>query len=138
VKARSVRLGSNEFLDCEILIALGDRSLLAFDIEAGKLLASLDVPSPPATAQVLVDKNRTPGADISLSGGDQQVTLVLGPHAILRARLLSPDSIEVDELDLRPLGLAIFADDAGLAFGRSIVADNTFVGARVGVQIGGT
>lgn len=123
-------------MDCEVPIALGERPLLSFNIEDGKLFVSVDVPAPPARSALLVRDNRVEGATAAASATAGLVTLSVGGETLLRAALASPDTVHVEELDLRPLGLAIVAGRSNLRLGASLLADNTFVGARVGVQLG--
>ena len=53
---------------------------------------------------------------------------------ILSARQISEDEAEVDQVDMRPLGLNIFGDKNGLKVGGMSLSGNTFSG--VGVMLG--
>lgn len=60
-----------------------------------------------------------------LSDGDF-LTVSLGGDILVRVKVLSPDSAEVDKLDLRPVGMNLFGDSHQLQVGGMTLSSNTF------------
>jgi hypothetical protein len=135
MKVTRVRMGSNEFIECEAPLALGDKAMLAFSVEGGALRVLLDVPAPPARTAVSVRDNHAAGKDVNVRVDGNRVTIHVGDRAVLSASLVGSDEVDVAEFDLRPIGVDISATSMELQVGRAVVAGNSFIGARFGMRI---
>ncbi|MGH6917374.1 MAG: hypothetical protein ACREJ0_06680 [Geminicoccaceae bacterium] len=61
-----------------------------------------------------------------------QVSIKLNKaHELLRVYKMNEDKAEIDALDLRPLGFDIHRDKGGLHVGRTVLAQNLFVGGTI-------
>ena len=134
--ASRVLLGTNVFVNSEAPIAFDDQPLVAFDIEDGRLLATLHVPRPPASVAVYLEANNVREGGVDLRDEGREVSVSLGGKALLTADLAEDGTVSVSVFDLRPIGLAIFSSPAELRIGGSVLSGNSFVGARYGVQLG--
>jgi hypothetical protein len=133
---RSVMLGSNEFLGCEVILAVGDDALLAFDIVGGDLYVDVTLRVPPATEEVVVRRNEVEIGDAVILVDAGRITLSVRGRVLIVAQLIAADAVRVEALDLLGLGLAVTSDPSSLRLGSAVLAGNSFVGARVGVQLG--
>jgi len=113
----SVGRPATGFLDCETPLALGDRPVLAFAVEQGALLVTLELDSPPATVPLHVQGNRTAESEVLVSVSAGQVVVALQGKKLLCARLKEPGLVDVEVLDLRAAEVGIFTAPDGLHLG---------------------
>lgn len=124
-----VTLGGNVLIDCPTLLAFKGQPIVRvttnpFDLE---LKLPDDLPGP--RDQALPQKVRTEHSD---------AVVILGPgdHAVAIAILLSPSTQEVYlRLDLRPVGINIFDDQAGLHVGSNLFVGNTVERSEVAINL---
>ena len=134
-------IGRNQIWTCEAPLAIaGKRMLFVTRGEGGDLLVNLEVPSPPAQTALRISGNRSVDPTIHVAvtneGGVRETRVVFGATPILRVRLLANDVVEIQELDLRPLGLDVVASPQSLKIAGSVMSGNSISGAGFGINIG--
>lgn len=145
---QTVVMGSNTFIACHSLLSLHNAYLLRLswghDQPPNMVtpLASLCVPTPPASALIHVEDNVVGTSTVGFLPGVEinpgRVAIVLQGQTLLEVRTLGHDRVEVSHLDLRPLGLAITADSGALWLGGSCFMGNTFGAGGTGINFGET
>lgn len=129
----TVRLGQNLFVDCHTLIAWNDRAILRAEGGLENLL--LDTTGlGEGTKAVRVAEGAASGADVRVIASDVTRTIVVADEALLFATAIGPDTVHI-KLDLRPLGLNIFDDVAGLHVGKNLIAHNSFTGSQIAIRL---
>ena len=133
----SVLMGLNRFENCQTLIAWGEHPVLR--AEAGLSSLKLDTTGmgEKIRAVSVEGQSITVGKDIfSLIASNVGTTVLFrGNLAILVATQIDEHTLHI-KLDLRPLGLNIFDDVAGLHVGRAVMANNSFNGFKAGIRLG--
>ena len=130
-----IELGGNVFEECETPISIGENHL--FDISPranGTIVVSLDVPSPPAAIRILVRENLVQEGAVEVRSDLVSLSLLLRITLVLHVRR-QPEATFVVDLDLRPAGLSIFTDEAGLHLGTALLARNHIRGCKVGIRL---
>jgi len=84
----------------------------------------------------LVENNVAWTKSVDLQIRQDRTTAAIGAVILVDARKLPDGTAEVTEVDLRPLGLKIHGDAAGLVVGTNQLVDNFFEGTGVMVGIG--
>ena len=130
----SVLMGLNRFENCRTLIAWGERPVLR--VEAGLSSLQLDTTGLGEKIRGVRVEGQivAVGDDCHLIASDEGTTLLVGDQAILFATRIDEHTLHI-KLDLRPLGLNIFDDIAGLHVGRNVMASNSFTGCQVGIRL---
>ena len=125
-----VTLGGNVLIDCPTLLAFKGQPVVRVTTNPFDLQLNVpdDLPSP--RTQVLPEKVRTEHLDAV-------VFFSPGNYAVAIAILLSPSTQEVYlRLDLRPLGINIFDDQAGLHVGNNVLVGNIVERSEVAINLG--
>jgi len=122
-----VILGGNLFVNCPTLIAY--RGVPTLRVMLNPLRIDLNIPpnlpgapNPAILRHVLTDRSEA----------------IFGPgdYAIATATLLDPPTETVHlGLDLRPIGINIYVDPAGLHVGNNVFAANVVEGAAVAINL---
>jgi hypothetical protein len=129
--------GSNSLRNCVALLSWKDEIVLS--ISGSPLRIDLRTPSSSnAKAKLRVDQNRV----VESEPGDTKVVETTHAVAILKngIPILMAQDAGNDEItlhtDLRPLGMNIFDDAAGLHIGGSTLANNSFAGLSTAISLG--
>ena len=85
----------------------------------------------------IVRKNRSLHESAKIKGlGTEIISVEIQEKTVIRLEQKQPDTIEVVDLDLRPLGLNIYGDKSKLMVGSSQLISNTFNNVYVMIGIG--
>ena len=125
-----VTLGGNVLIDCLTLLAFKGQPVVRVTNNPFDLQVNVPDDLPGPRTQVLPEKVRTEHLD---------AVVFLGPgnYAVAIAILLSPSTQEVYlRLDLRPLGINIFDDQAGLHVGNNVLVGNIVERSEVAINLG--
>lgn len=120
----TVKLGSNEFTDVQVLIAFKGRPVLI--VADHPLRVTLQVPeaAPQFAPRVEIVENVAPGNPrLRISSTPDAVTVLFDSQPICIATKVRSDEI-VLRIDLRPIGMLVYDDAHGLHVGNSIFAKN--------------
>jgi hypothetical protein len=129
----TVLMGLNRFENCRILIMWREHPVLR--AEAGLSSLQLDTTGLGEKIRpVRVEGQNVVGDDCRLIASDAGKTVLVRDQAILLATRIDEHTLHI-KLDLRPLGLNIFDDVAGLHVGRNVMASNSFTGCQVGIRL---
>lgn len=131
-----VHLGGNRFVDCQAPLGLRGEPLVSFDVEAGELFVDLNVPAPPALFGVSVRRNRLAAGPARVDAKPGSVTVTSTSGALLLFAIVKSLEVSVVALDLRVLGLMIWADGQELHLGGAVIAGNAIQGGQFGVHVG--
>jgi hypothetical protein len=131
----SVLMGLNRFINCRTIIAWHEHPLLK--AEAG--LPSLQLDTTKVGERVrsvrIEGQNVAVGKeDFRLITSEAGTVLFGGDQAILIATQIDEHTLHI-KLDLRPLGLNIFDDVAGLHIGGNTWAHNSVTGSEVVIRL---
>ena len=131
----SVLMGLNRFDNCRTLIAWGEHPVLKAEAGLSSLQFDTTGLGEKIRAVRVEGQNVTVGKEVlSLVASDATTVLFGGNQAILIATRIDEHTLHI-KLDLRPLGLNIFDDIAGLHVGRNVIASNSFNGCQVGIRL---
>ena len=132
----SVLMGLNRFENCQTLIAWGEHPVLKAEAGLSSLQLDTSVMGEKILAVRVKGKSLAVGKQVfSLIASDVGTTVLFGGNqAILVATQIDEHTLHI-KLDLRPLGLNIFDDVAGLHVGRNVMASNSFNGCKVGIRL---
>lgn len=127
---------SNAFRGVQIPIASGEQPILLVGRGVFPLiwLAARTAPTSSLWMYV-VDASKVANAGVKVDFGDS-ITVRIGPTKVISVAAETPERAIITLLDLRPLGLNIVGDTAGLQLGSNSFSHNAIVGARVGIQVG--
>lgn len=117
-----VILGSNEFVDCPVLIGLRGRPVLRVELRPLRVILEPPPDLPPVTL-----RHRT--TDLS----DAIVTEA--NRAVAVATLIDSETVHL-ELDLRPIGMNIVSGLGGIRIGGNSFVGNVIDRAPVGIDLG--
>ncbi len=130
----TVVLGGNYFTDCDAVIQVRSSALLR--VRANPLRVSLETPADTAHPLKIVENVPPPDEptlrSLRVLTHDKGMKIFWDMHLILVATEFFADTIHV-QLDLRPLGLKIFDDVAGLHIGEALISGNRIVGAAAAI-----
>ena len=127
-------LGTNHFINCGTALAIDGQAVFTVSgAEREQLLVSMNVEAPPASRSFRVTDNIPISGQIRVDKGPAEVKIFHNQDILFSARR-SGDQIDV-HLDLRPVGLAIFADADSLHIGGSIFSGNTFQQVGTGINL---
>jgi hypothetical protein len=122
-----VILGGNHFIDCPILLAYKGTPMLRVLFHPLRVELNLPPDLPAAPHPPVVRHVTTERSDAIFSAGD---------HAIAIATLLDPATDTAHLLlDLRPVGLNIYDDLAGLHIGDNLITRNEVQGAGIAINL---
>jgi hypothetical protein len=132
-----VLMGSNRFENCQTLIAWGDHPVLKADAGLSSLQLDTTSMGEKIRAVRVEGKSVVVGKELCRLIASEVGTTVLfgGSLAILIATRIDEHTLHF-KLDLRPLGLNIFDDTAGLHVGGTVIAGNSLNGFKVGIRLG--
>lgn len=125
-------VGTNRFEDCETLIAHRGTPVLIINVGEGGI--KLDLRIPVGGKLLVIDQNQVAEGDAQIVSTPQMVSVVSDDTLVVHAVQLAEGSVLVD-LDLRPLGVAIYTDAGGLFVAGSRLAKNLVQGARVALSL---
>ena len=130
----SILAGTNRFIDCESLIALGGSPVLR--VQPNPLRVSLMLPegderlAPVAVVENSVEADGAARVDVSESA----VSIYYRDQLVLSAILVKGGEIAL-VLDLRPLGLSVFTEATSLRVGSSRFVRNNFIGVEAAINL---
>lgn len=86
----------------------------------------------------VVEDNRplNPAVTVESNEREQLVLVKVSNHRVLQAKMVGPDSILVDFVDLNPIGLNVKGSSGGLSIGGTTLTNNTFENVYVAFAIG--
>ena len=129
----TVLLGTNLFEDCESLIAVAGDVVLSVGTDPVEVTLVL-----PAGARrpLVLRRNRLLEGDANLEVRPQEVLLFTDENQlVLSASQIRREQVMV-HLDLRPFGLLVYTDTAGLHVGNSVIAGNKITSVKNAVALG--
>lgn len=132
----TIACGSNRFVDCPVIIGIRGRPLLS--IVANPPRVSLTTPAElrsGRSVQVRDNQSEAPDGNVRVVATDKSVAIFWGEDALVIATLLEPETI-VLKIDLRPVGMNLFEDAAGLHIGGNTIVGNLFEGNAPAVELG--
>ena len=134
-----IELCSNKLVDVSIPIAVNDTAV--FLVGKGVVpLVWLSAPAEPTSSQwvhvVKESRSSNPAVEVNTDPDAGTVRITLADTVVLTAATLSPNEVIVEQLDLRPLGLAIHGDQSGLHIGTQSLVHNTFKSVMVAFAVG--
>jgi hypothetical protein len=125
-------VGTNRFEGCETLIGRGGVPVLRIEPENSALLVSLKMPE--GVEDLEIDRNQLRSGAASIVASSGLTSVVKNETLVLHAASTEADEVLV-HLDLRPLGVAIHTDAAGLHIGKNVLSGNLVQGAQTAVTI---
>jgi len=133
-----VSWGGNEMTDCVALLASPDNGTM-LQVSLSPVRVTFRLPATPVTAfAVEIRDNRAAGpnsSDLRISESPDAVAVIWKNVPILMAQQIGDDTVLL-RTDLRPLGIEIFDDGAGLHVGSSVLGGNNFTGCSIGIALG--
>jgi hypothetical protein len=128
--------GGNEFIDCVSLLGY---SVVLQVVSASPVRITFRLPTSPMTpvAVEIRDNAVTAGAEHVrvFSDSPDSVAVTWKNVPLLMGQQISADTVLL-HADLRPLGIEIFDDAAGLHVGSGILSGNNFTGCSIGIALG--
>jgi len=130
-----VLLGGNRFVDCLSILAYRGSPMLQVDTEP--LRVQLVTPENlPSHRAIRVDQQvQTPEKDVRVVATSESFSVFWRDHALALATRWDPETAHL-KLDLRPLGINIYDDFAGLHIGTNIFSGNEVSHAAVAINLG--
>lgn len=126
-----LRIGDNVFEDVQALVTVGGRApLLIGTGDVPHIWLSIPGSQPEADWFDVIVDNISPPA-IVLVDARKRLFKVTKDNTVLLSAISSLQGLNVNILDLRPLGLDIFKDDQGLHIMGNILGKNVFHGVPV-------
>lgn len=122
-----VRVGGNQFARPLALLTLAGQAPLF--IGSGPVpRVWLFAPSsqPGAAWEALIQDNAQVRSDLTITAANKLVKISLGTTTLLNATCGADDALILHKLDLRPLGLDVFADEQGLHLMGNTFTNNNF------------
>jgi hypothetical protein len=130
----TVELGSNQFIDCPAILALGTKTVLALKLDP--LRVTLRVPTEGGgDAAHIEDGNVVKGEGVKTQRDEASFWVFVADQLVLAALLRKPQVVHL-KLDLRPLGLRIYDDIDGLHIGTNVFSRNVISNANVAIELG--
>jgi len=121
-----VILGGNHFIDCLAILSYQGQAVLRIEREPLRIALSLPPDLPSASQQPALKQVSKEGYYALFAGEDQAIAI---------ATLLAPDTVHL-KLDLRPLGMNIYDDPAGLHIGNNLFSRNVIERAASAINLG--
>jgi hypothetical protein len=132
-----VSWGGNELTDCAALLAMQDKIML--QVLPSPVRVNFSLPTNPVTpVSIEIRDNRIVSSDsgeFHVSESPRAVAVMWKNVPILMAQQIGDDTVLL-RTDLRPLGIGIFDDAAGLHIGSSVLSGNNFAGCSIGIALG--
>ena len=130
-----VLIGGNRFIDCRSILAYRGSPLL--QVSVNPLRVELVTPDNlPSGRAVRVDQNaQGPAPDVRVMATSQSSAIFWQDYPLVLAALVEAETALV-KLDLRPLGINIYDDIAGLHIGTNVFAHNEVSHAAVAINLG--
>ena len=132
----TVVLGSNRFVDCSTLIAVQQHELLR--ITTAPLRISLTTPPDVSTERAVhVEENQRGSgseANVRVVASDTSVAVFWGENPLAIATLLDDTTVSL-HLDLRPVGIDLFADALGLHIGKNVFTGNQITSVSTAIAL---
>ena len=132
----NINWGGNQMQDCVALLSWQDQVVLA--VQVSPLRITLKTPKQGAdTLRVAVEDNRIVDADAGVRVIDkvQSIAVMLHDAQIVLLLDIGEGNLLLHS-DLRPLGMNIYDDAAGLHVGGSILRRNKFSGCSTAIALG--
>jgi hypothetical protein len=135
-RVTTVAVGSNHFVDCQTIVAVGQHALL--QVVASPLRVTLRTPPdlPQGRAVQVVDNAIAPNASKSLRviSSDTSVAVFWEETPLVIATLIEAAVVSV-RVDLRSIGINLFDDTDGLHVGSNRLTGNQISCASVAITL---
>lgn len=130
-----VLLGGNRFVECRSILAYQNNPVL--QVVPDPLRVDLATPETlPSGRTVRVDQNvHSPESDVRVVATPRSFAIFWRDYALAVATILDVETVHLT-LDLRPLGINIYDDFAGLHIGQNIFSHNEVSNAAVAINLG--
>jgi hypothetical protein len=128
-------VGTNRIEDSEHVLAIGGNPLFSVDLSDGRPVLTVDLSSPPATNHIHIESNLVRVGDVAVSEQHGATAILLNDHTLIRVTVKGENDLTVD-LDLRPIGLNVYTDQASLHVGGATLAGNVIRRCKVAINIG--
>lgn len=129
-------LCSNLFRGVMIPIAVGDYPLLLVGKGTVPLIWLVARSGPNSSLWMyVVDASKVANPAVRVEFGDS-ITVTIGLTQLITVIQETPNRVNVTQLDLRPLGVNVTGNAAGLQIGSDSFSHNMLAGVRVGLQLG--
>ena len=130
-----VLLGGNRFVECQSILAYQGNPVLRVDVDP--LRVELTTPENlPSRRAVRVGANaRCPEKEVRVVATAESFAIFWREYALVLATRLDPGTAHL-KLDLRPLGMNIYDDFAGLHIGTNIFSGNEVSHTAVAINLG--
>ncbi len=134
--APTVFVGTNKFVECGVIISLQGTPLFSFPAVQPELVLEVSMQAPAIGKRLKGSSAKSRGTpkDLAFRTGGTRVEALWKKTRLLSAELLD-DGIHV-ELDLRPIGLAVWTDRGALHIGGSELVNNVIERSGTGIAIG--
>ena len=130
----TVELGSNQFIDCQMILAQGTTPVLA--LKLNPLRVTLRVPVDGGGLVALVEDGDVVKGDLVEKVADERSFSVFAKDQLVLAALLRAPNVVHLKVDLRPLGLLIYDDDEGLHIGTNVFSRNVISKTNAAISLG--
>jgi hypothetical protein len=130
----TVELGSNKFIDCGAILALGATPVLA--LKLNPLRVTLRVPADDGGQVALIDDGKVVTGQGVTTVVDERSFSVFVADQLVLAALVRIEQVVHLKVDLRPLGLVIYDDIEGLHIGTNVFSGNVISEANVAIALG--
>jgi hypothetical protein len=135
-----ILLGSNAFVDCHTLVSLHARPMLR--VEGGPLRVSLALPAgAPSGIEFDVFENKIMNAHgvarekLRVVAQETSVAVFWGDMALVIAVVIDATSTHL-RVDLRPVGVSLYDDAAGLHVGKNTFSGNKMMHCATAIALG--
>ncbi|MBK6847527.1 MAG: hypothetical protein IPG96_08335 [Proteobacteria bacterium] len=129
-----VRLGTNTFVDCGIVIGVAGTPLL--QVATAPLRITMKTPAGSPSVPVDVTENVPQNGSVTVRHGDTSVSILYNDEIALCVAVEIEAETVLVRLDLRPIGINVYDDANGLHVGQNAFARNRIASAAVGLQLG--
>jgi hypothetical protein len=133
-RVTTVLLGTNTFIDCGALLAVGDDAVVRVD-RASPPALTLKTP-PRAARQIAVHAGRPAAADphVAVVESETMCAVFYDEHLLAIAVRMDDERVHLT-LDLRPVGVLVYTDPEGLHVGPHVIAKNTLRGSGTAIAL---
>jgi hypothetical protein len=131
----AVLLGGNRFVECRSILAYRGNPVLHVDVDPlhVELVTPENLPSHRAVR--VSRQERSPEKDIRVVATSESLAIFWREYALVVATRFDADTAHL-KLDLRPLGINIYDDFAGLHIGTNLFSGNEVSHAAVAINLG--
>jgi hypothetical protein len=130
----TVVFGRNRFVDCGALLAIEGTPVL--EVLTDPLRVRLNAPPdlPSGRAVTVEDGRASPEAHVRLVSSPSSAAIFWDDELLVMATRLEDDLVHV-KVDLRPIGMNVYDDVAGLHIGGNVMASNKFERFATGINL---